>query len=189
MSNRPKNKATSRLVIQLTAMALASFGFGYALVPIYNIFCEITGIRTDFESAANKELNLNLDPNRLVTIEFLANRNQNAPWEFKPSVAKMKVHPGKLYDTTFFAKNLQDVKVVGVATPDLKPTTASKYFQKTECFCFENQVFEANEGRDMAVRFIVDPELPAYVDTITLSYTFFASNNQASLDNGSQKNY
>ncbi|MEM7282494.1 MAG: cytochrome c oxidase assembly protein [Pseudomonadota bacterium] len=172
-------KPNRPLITQLAIMAVASFAFGFALVPIYDIFCEITGIRTDFESTSQNKPKLNLDPNRLVTIEFLATPNQNAPWEFKPSVAKMQVHPGKLYDTTYFAKNLQDRAATGVATPDLKPTTASKYFQKTECFCFESQSFEAKEGRDMAVRFIVDPELPAYVDTITLSYTFFESQQQA----------
>ena len=188
MTDGKKKADTRKLITQLAVMAVASFAFGFALVPIYDIFCEITGIRTDFEAASQTQPKLNLDPDRLVTIEFLANRNQNAPWEFKPSVTKMQVHPGKLYDTTFFAKNLQDKAVVGVATPDLKPTTASKYFQKTECFCFETQSFQANEGRDMAVRFIVDPELPSYVDTITLSYTFFESTTQASL-NLNQPNY
>ena len=184
IDHQTPKKSNKRLISQLLIMVAASFAFGFALVPIYDIFCEITGIRTTFESADSKDLNQQIDPNRLVTIEFLANRNQNAPWEFKPNQTKMQVHPGKLYNTTFFAKNLTDKRITGVATPDLKPTTASKYFQKTECFCFDEQKFEANEGRDMLVRFIVDPELPSYVDTVTLSYTFFTSKPQAAVTGG-----
>ena len=176
-----KSKVSRKLLLQLVAMTVASFAFGFALVPLYDVFCEITGLRTTFESADSESLNMQPDPNRIVTIEFIASRNQNAPWEFKPSVTKMKVHPGKLYDTTFFARNLTDTPLIGVATPDLSPATASKYFQKTECFCFNEQAFAANEERDMLVRFIVDPELPAYVDTVTLSYTFFTSRSQTAL--------
>ena len=110
---------------------------------------------------------------RLVRVEFVATVNEYAPWEFEPAVASMKVHPGKLYDTTFYARNLSDGVLTGQAVPNIAPLQATKFFQKTECFCFTPQTFEPQEGRDMAVRFILDPELPAHLDTVTLSYTFF----------------
>ena len=117
---------------------------------------------------------------REVTIEFVANRIAGAAWEFEPSVSKMTVHPGKLYSTTFFARNLLSRPITGLATPDIKPAAANKYFQKTECFCFTEQKFGASEGRDMPVRFIIDPELPEHVDTVTLSYTFYTQTELAS---------
>ncbi len=173
MSELEKRENRS-LGLRLGLMAVAMFGFGFALVPLYYVFCEITGIRPAIVVLDPNAVREQSDWSRLVTVEFIANRNMNAPWEFKPTVAKMQVHPGKLYETTFFARNLTSRHLVGVATPDIKPSIATKYFQKTECFCFSPQSFVAHEEKDMPVRFIVDPELPEHVDTLTLSYTFFA---------------
>ncbi len=166
------------LTWQLVTLVVAMFGFGFLLVPLYDVFCDITGVngKTDDRPAQVVEAP---DPDRLVTVEFLGSVNQNAPWEFRPSVTKMQVHPGKLYDTTFFARNLADEAVVGQAVPSVSPGQAAKYFQKTECFCFTDQAFAAGEGRDMPVRFILDPAIPAHVETVTLSYTFFATNKVA----------
>ena len=176
--NTPQdNKA---LTLKLVVMTLAMFGFGFALVPLYSVFCEITGIRSAIvETDANQVIETP-DIDREVTIEFVANRIAGAAWEFEPSVTKMKVHPGKLYSTTFFARNLLDRPITGLATPDIKPAAANKYFQKTECFCFTEQKFGASESRDMPVRFIIDPELPEHVDTVTLSYTFYSQTELAS---------
>ena len=109
-----------------------------------------------------------------MTVEFMASVNQNAPWEFRPSVSRMQVQPGKFYDTTFYARNRTEDSLIGHAVPSVAPGQAARHFQKTECFCFEEQLFGPQEGRDMPVRFILDPDLPAHVDTVTLSYTFFA---------------
>jgi cytochrome c oxidase assembly protein subunit 11 len=94
-------------------------------------------------------------------------------WEFVPRVATLKVHPGKLYETTFFARNLTGQAVVAQAVPSIAPSSVARYFRKTECFCFRPQNFAVGEGRDMPVRFIVDPELPRDVDRVTLAYSFF----------------
>lgn len=162
---------------QLLVMTVAMFGFGFALVPLYDVFCEITGLggRTNAEAVTVTE---QPDENRLITVEFVATVNQQGPWEFEPTVTKMQVHPGKLYDTTFFAKNLQDRGTVGRAVPSVSPPVAARHFTKTECFCFTNQPFEAHQGRDMPVRFIVDRALPDHIDTVTLSYTFFDTEQQ-----------
>lgn len=161
------------LGLRLSIMAVAMFGFGFALVPLYYVFCEITGIRPAIVTIDADKVREEIDSSRLVTVEFIANRNMNAPWEFRPEVTKMEVHPGRLYVTTFFARNLTDSSLVAVATPDIKPGIATKYFQKTECFCFSPQSFTGHEEKDMPVRFIIDPALPDYIDTLTLSYTFF----------------
>ena len=160
---------TGRLVL----LAVAMFGFGYLLVPLYDVFCEITGIgvRTGKPTAA--EVTEAPVTDRVITVEFVATRNQQAPWEFRPAVASMEVVPGKLYDTTYFARNLTDRQVVGHAVPSVAPGQANKYFKKTECFCFTQQTLMANETREMPVRFYVKPDLPEHIREITLSYTFF----------------
>lgn len=173
MSGRaPGNRV---LVGKLVLLTAAMFGFGYLLVPLYSVFCELTGLggRTASESAAAPPTAV--DEDRVIRLEFVASLNQAAPWEFRPEVSRMEIQPGRLYRTTFFARNLADHAVDGQAVPSVSPGYAAKYLRKTECFCFSLQHFAAGEGRDMPVVFYVDPELPGHVDTLTLSYTFFAT--------------
>jgi cytochrome c oxidase assembly protein subunit 11 len=160
------------MVLKLAGITVAMFGFGYLLVPIYEVFCEITGLggRTSNEAAT---VAVAPDMSRSVRVEFVASVNANGPWEFRPEVPSMTVHPGQMYTTTYWARNLRDLDVVGHAVPSVAPGTAARYFNKTECFCFTEQQFAPNEGRDMPVIFIIDPDLPAHVETVTLSYTFF----------------
>ena len=172
---RQKQRRENRsLTTRLVVMTVAMFGFGYLLVPLYSVFCEITGIRTSF-TPADEGVARAVDENREVIIEFIATPNINAPWEFAPAQAKMSVKPGKLYEATYTARNLTDAPLTGSSVPDVKPTQAAKYFQKTECFCFTPQAFTAGQSRELPVRFIVDPDLPAHIETITLSYSLFAT--------------
>jgi cytochrome c oxidase assembly protein subunit 11 len=168
------------LVTRLAIMAACMFGFGFLLIPIYDVMCEITGIggRTS-DTAAVIPAGTQVDVGRTVTVEFVAVVNEQAPWEFRPAVSSIEIHPGQLYDTSFYARNLTDRELVGQAVPSVAPGTAAKHFQKTECFCFTAQKFLAREGRDMGVQFMVDPDLPEYVDRITLSYTFFVQRQSA----------
>ena len=170
MSAQPSHGA---LVGKLLLLTIGMFGFGYLLVPIYDVFCEITGLggRTGDKAAA---VAMEPDLDRLVTIEFVASVNQGAPWDFRPTVSRMQVHPGQMYRTSFFAQNQSDEFLVGHAVPSVAPGQAARYLQKTECFCFNQQDFNARESKDMPVVFFLDPEIPAHVDTVTLSYTFFA---------------
>ena len=161
------------MVLKLVALTVAMFGFGFLLVPIYDVFCDITGLggRTSNEAAVN--VPVTPDETRSVRVEFVASVNTDGPWEFRPDVSSMIVHPGQMVTTTFWARNLRDLDVVGHAVPSVAPGTAARYFNKTECFCFTEQHFGPSEGRDMPVIFIIDPDLPAHVETVTLSYTFF----------------
>jgi len=155
------------------------FGFGFLLVPIYDVFCDITGIGGKFDNtAAIVEIQTPTD-DRTVTVEFVASLNEYAPWEFRPAVASIEVRPGKMYDTTFYARNLTDQKIIGQAVPSIAPGQAVKYFKKTECFCFTSQQFNAQEAKNMPLKFVVDPDLPEYIDHLTLSYTFFVTNQVA----------
>ncbi|MEM7083402.1 MAG: cytochrome c oxidase assembly protein [Pseudomonadota bacterium] len=161
-----------RLTLSLVTLAAAMFGFGYLLVPLYDIICDITGLngKVSNEAAIVTEAP---DTNRLVSIEFMSSINAGGAWEFEPVVTQMDVHPGKLYTIEYKARNILAHGRVGQAVPSVAPGVAARYFQKTECFCFTEQAFEGAEERLMPVTFIVDPELPGDVDMITLSYTFF----------------
>jgi len=163
---------TRTLVLKLVALTVAMFGFGFLLVPLYEVFCDITGLggRTSNEAA---QVTVAPDTSRTVRVEFVASVHAGGRWEFRPEVTSMTVHPGQMYTTTYWARNLRDLDVVGHAVPSVAPGSAARYFMKTECFCFTEQMFEPNEGRDMPVIFIIDPDLPAHVETVTLSYTFF----------------
>ena len=167
------------LPAKLGVMVLTMFAFGYLLVPIYDVFCEVTGLggRTGDEAVQVTEAP---DLDREVTLEFVTTVNEGAPWRFKPVKAKIKVHPGKLYSADFIAQNLTDRALIGQAVPSVSPGLAAKYLRKTECFCFERQAFEAGEELVMPVRFIIDPALPSYVHTLSLSYTFFDVTRMAS---------
>ncbi len=172
----PKQKKSdnNRIVKQLVLMAVGMFAFGFALVPIYDIFCEVTGFRTQNERDEITQT-MEIDKGRLITVEFIANNNQTSDWEFRPVISKMQVYPGKIYNVNYFAKNLANTKVVGTATPDVKPVEMNKHFKKLECFCFTQQEFAGNEGREMPVQFVIDPNVPKYLERMTLSYTFFAN--------------
>ncbi|HLT25514.1 MAG TPA: cytochrome c oxidase assembly protein [Zeimonas sp.] len=161
------------LTVKLIALCAAMFGFGFALVPLYDVFCQITGIggRT---ADGPQQVTENVDVNRTVRVEFVGALASGAPWEFRPNVSHMEVHPGQLYETQYFARNLTGSTLIGHATPSVSPGSAAKYFKKVQCFCFTSQEFAPHEGRDMPVLFMVDPDLPAHIDTVTLGYTFFA---------------
>lgn len=170
------------MVLKLVALTLGMFGFGYLLVPLYDVFCDITGIggRTAGQAAVAVEAKPDLE--RSIRVEFIASVNSNGPWEFRPDQPSLTVHPGQIYRTTFWARNRRDAEVVGHAVPSVAPGQAAKYFSKTECFCFTEQAFGPGEGRHMPVVFIIDPDLPEHVDTLTLSYTFFDQDTVALAD-------
>ncbi len=189
MGNENKNQLeSSTLAWRLLVLTVAMFGFGFLLVPIYDAFCEVTGLggKTNKTAASAEGLLVeNVVSNRTIQLEFNTTVNQYAPWEFSSSVDEMSIKPGTIYETTFRAHNLANRKMTAQAVPSIAPAQAAKYFKKLECFCFTTQEFEANEARDMPVRFIVDSDLPEYIDTITLSYTFFDTAREAHNVNGS----
>ena len=164
--------SNARLVKRLLLAVTAMFGFGFAMVPLYDVFCDLTGLNGKVGGRV-EAVQLEADLDRTVMVEFVANLNQTMPWEFRPEVSRMEVHPGKVYRTSFYAQNRTDRLMVGQAIPSVTPGAAAQHFKKTECFCFTEQQFAAGEGRDMPVMFMVDPGLPDDVEVVTLSYTFF----------------
>ena len=163
---------------KMIAVALAAFAFTFALVPLYRIACEkVFGVRLEKGPAA-QVAQRDDKTSRLVTVQFDGGVNSKLPWQFQPQQLTMQVRPGQQYEASYFARNTSDRAIVGNAVPSVAPARASGYFSKTECFCFTAQTLAAGEGRAMPVRFIVDPDLPADVSTITLSYTFYKNEAQ-----------
>ena len=169
-----QKQANTRLVRRLGLVVVGMFGFAFALVPLYNVFCNYTGLNGKTGRVDISQVNKGgIDATRTITVEFTAQVHQGLPWSFKPLVHKMTVHPGVVEGVSFVARNLVAEPVTGRAVPSLAPGLAAKYFNKTECFCFSQQTLQARETVEMPVRFIVDPGLPSDVRTVTLSYTFF----------------
>ena len=159
-------------VAKMAGVALAAFGFAFALVPLYRIACEkVFGVR--LEQGPQAVAATVPEQERWVTVQFDGGVNSKLPWAFAPEQQAMRVQVGRQYEALYFARNTSDRGIVGSAVPSVAPARASAYFNKTECFCFTAQTLAAGESRDMPVRFIVDPALPAGVKTITLSYTMF----------------
>lgn len=156
---------------KLFVVALAMFGFGYALVPLYDIFCEITG--TGGVTRLGKVESAKLDNSRLIKVEFTAHTDPALPWEFRPMQTKMMVHPGEVVVAKYYARNNSSHEIVGQSAPSVSPPRAANHFKKIECFCFTKQKLKAGETREMPVQFYVDAKVPEEVDTITLSYTFY----------------
>lgn len=167
-----ENGSNRSIIGQLVVLTVAMFGFGFLLVPLYDVFCEITGFggRTNAQAVTVAEAP---DLTREVRIEFITTVNSYAQFEFAADVDSMTVNPGKMYFATFTARNAAGEDKVAQAVPSVAPAAAAEHFTKLECFCFTTQEFAANEERAMPLQFIVDPDLPDYVDTITLQYTFF----------------
>jgi cytochrome c oxidase assembly protein subunit 11 len=162
-----------KLTLKLAAFALGSFAFGFALVPLYDVLCDITGFGDQSQLARARLATEAPDDSRTITVDFVADLPSVGNWEFRPTVASMQIHPGRLYKTEFFAHNLTGFATTAQAVPNIAPGKAAGYFRKTECFCFTPQKFAVNEQRPMVVRFVVDPAIPHSLDRITLSYTFY----------------
>jgi cytochrome c oxidase assembly protein subunit 11 len=180
MASTDLSAANKRVVKRLAVVVLAMFGFGFALVPLYDVFCDITGINGKTgRIGAEEALSQQVDESRLVTVEFLASVNSDLPWDFRPLVKKVRVHPGAVTEVNYFASNRTGHAVAGQAIPSVAPGVAAKYFNKTECFCFTRQTLGPNEGKNMPLRFVVDPDLPEEVRTVSLSYTFYPAQGAA----------
>ena len=170
MSGAAKTNASG--LFKLLGVSLAAFAFTFSLVPLYRIACEkVFGIR--LEQGPGAAATVVAPKARTVTVQFDGGVNSKLPWAFHPEQLTMQVVPGELNEALYFARNDSANPLVGSAVPSVAPSRASGYFTKTECFCFTAQTLQPGEKRDMPVRFIVDPDLPADVKTITLSYTFF----------------
>lgn len=167
------SKKTSKVAAKLALVCVLMFGFGYLLVPLYDVFCDLTGLRFTEDTAQLVPQEIKEDTSRLVTVEFDVTRNNHMPWDIRPAVRRMQVHPGKVYTTSYIARNETSGLMIGQAVPSVTPYAANRHLIKTECFCFASQSINAGEEVEMPLSFMLNPKLPANVNVVTLSYTFF----------------
>jgi cytochrome c oxidase assembly protein subunit 11 len=173
VAQRDKAKATNKTVKKLLLIVFGMFGFGFAMVPLYDVFCDITGLNGKTSTTAATYNADGINTERTITVQFLTRTAKGIPWKFEPMMNEIKVHPGEMKLVKFYAKNESVSDIVGQAVPSVSPGRAAVYFQKRECFCFNNQPLKASEDVEMALQFYVDLELPEDVSTITLSYTLY----------------
>jgi len=163
--------ANQQTLVKLLVIAVAMFGFGYALAPFYRAICDALGLNNVVK--ADTVANTQVDTGRLLTVEFDANLRSNLPWTFAPLEKSVRVHPGALTQVMFEIRNRSDRTVTGQAIPSYGPQLAGRYFKKLDCFCFTQQTLAPGEVKRMPVVFVIERELPQDVNTVTLSYTFF----------------
>ena len=168
-----RNKKVHRLVIILLVWAVAMFGFGFALVPLYDVMCNKLGFNGKTGGKEAAPAVTAVDQSRLITVQFIATNNANLPWKFYPKQTTIEVHPGENTRIAYYAQNDSDKRMIVQAIPSVSPGLAAKYLKKTECFCFTQQTLESGKSMDMPLIFHIDRDLPAHVNTVTLSYTLF----------------
>ena len=174
------SSARKALIGKLLGVVVGMFAFGFALVPLYEVVCEVTGLNGKSEGLTLvASVDEAVDDSRTVAVEFLTTVESGMPWSFGSERRVVEVHPGKLYTVSFTATNGASRDMVGQARPSVAPWEAARHIRKTQCFCFDEQPMASGESRSMPVRFMVDPELPDHIDRVTLSYTFYDAGSDA----------
>lgn len=169
MANQAKHHRT---VTGLVLGALMMFGFGFALVPLYDVFCEITGLNGKVD-LVQAEPSTFIDHSRQVKLQMVAVNNETMPWRFRPVSSMVELSPGEMHQTAYLARNLTEGFMIAQAVPSVSPSEAAPYLEKINCFCFERQPLKGQEEKEMPLVVSISPELPEHIHTITLSYTLF----------------
>lgn len=175
MSTAERVAANRRLAIRLGVVAVLSLGFGFALAPLYDVFCQMVGVNTKTERFAARPVGVEVERDRWVTVEFMGQAMPGLPVVFKPAQNNLRVNPGDIVLAKYLVRNPTNQTLHGQAIPSVSPGNAGQHFKKIDCFCFREQVLAPGEEREMAVTFWVAPALPRGVTDITLSYAFYTS--------------
>jgi cytochrome c oxidase assembly protein subunit 11 len=162
-----------KTVAKLLAVVVGMFGFGFALVPLYDVFCDITGINGKTSDVAAVYEAVEIDTSRMITVEFITRTNTGMPWEFSAQTKRVEVHPGEMAEVAFYVRNPVSRDIIAQAIPSVSPGTAALYVNKTECFCFRHQPLKAGEEAIMPMTFYIDPQLPEDITFFTLQYTLY----------------
>ncbi|GLS24426.1 cytochrome c oxidase assembly protein [Marinibactrum halimedae] len=166
-------QANRMLLLKLLAWGVGMFVFAiFIMPPIYDVFCEVTGLNGKTGSQYTP-VSSEVDRSRSIRVQFIATNNETMPWQFKPMLQEIRVHPGEETEIRYFARNPTQSDMIGQAIPSVVPFKAAQYFHKTECFCFNYQPLLAGQSAELPLRFIVDQDIPKQIHTITLSYTMF----------------
>mgnify|MGYP003384189996 FL=1 len=177
-AEQEEETSNSRVIKRLVLVVFSMFGFGFALVPLYDVFCDITGLNGKTNDIAVAYADDGIDTSRTIKVQFITRMAKGIPWQFEPVVNEILVHPGEMKFVNFYAKNKSQQDIIGQAVPSVSPGLAAGYFQKIECFCFTQQPLKGGEEVEMGLQFYVDLDLPADINTLTLSYTLYDISNK-----------
>ena len=167
------NQGSKKTIRTLCFAVLGMFTFSFALVPLYDVFCEVTGLNGKIELRATNNTNIEIDDGRDVSIQFVSHNNEEMPWTFEPSEDSIKIKTGKYHTATFYVKNTTNRTMIAQAIPSVAPSNAASHLKKLECFCFEQQELAPGEDALLPVRLIFDDKLPSSINSVVLSYTIF----------------
>ena len=167
------NQGSKKTIRTLCFAVLGMFTFSFALVPLYNVFCEVTGLNGKIELRATNDTNIEIENGRDVSIQFVSHNNEQMPWTFEPSEDSIKIKTGKYHTATFYVKNPTNRTMIAQAIPSVAPSNAASHLKKLECFCFEEQELAPGEDALLPVRLIFDDKLPSAINSVVLSYTIF----------------
>ncbi len=183
-----QKKKIFRTAMLASVVVVGMFGFAFALVPLYNLICDVTGINSLFTQEKRIRIDADdsqIDKSRLVKLEFDATINGDLDWEFQPTQRSATVHPGQMMQTTYLLKNNTDQVISTQSIPGVTPWQATEFIKKVECFCFETQTLQPGEAKEMGLTYVIDPDLPEQYSTVTLSYTIM-NLDRSSIVNGGQ---
>ena len=172
----PDRRSNRKLVGSLLAIVAASSALGWALIPLYGAFSRITGVGNSQVHEGPRSVHDRVDASRVVTVELMGYPGSVGTFDFRPAVAEMRVHPGRVYEARFLARNLTSMRQIARAVPSLQPENAFSYVHRTACFCFRLQEFAAGAARSLPISFVIDPSLPVNIDRISMSYALFDAN-------------
>jgi len=175
---------TRKVVARLVLGTVLMFGFGFAMVPIYDVFCQITGLNGKISRTGEVDEQIEVVESRQVKVRFISSFNENMPWEFGPKQPVYRVNPGQMQQTAFIARNPTEKNMVAQAVPSVSPAEAAQYLHKVNCFCFDRQPLDAGAEAEMPMVFFIDPKIPEHLDSITLSYTLFDITDQVEVADG-----
>lgn len=161
-----------KLIRKLAFACVGMFGFAFALVPLYDVFCDITGLNGK-PSLEQAKVSGTIDQSRIVDVGFITHIQNQAPFKVSADKAIVSVQPGAMHKVVFKAKNISSEGRMMQAVPSVSPGLAAKYMHKIECFCFDQQALEPGEEADLALMFYIDTALPLEFEELTLSYTVF----------------
>jgi cytochrome c oxidase assembly protein subunit 11 len=173
MTNKELKESNKKIITRLVIAVVLMFGFGYAMVPLYNTFCNITGLNGKTSGRYQVDYAVETDTSRTIKIQFITNLNKEVPWEFRPLVKSLTVHPGEIKQASFYVKNLSNKTIIGRAIPSISPGIVAKHMHKTECFCFNEQLLRPGESKLLPLMFFIGKEFPKGYSEMTLSYTLF----------------
>lgn len=187
-----KNK---RVVGVSSLVVLGMFGFGFALIPLYDVFCDALGINGSYQTIedgtydakaeAERALKNGVDESRTITMQFMVTDNPALDLVFKAETKSLTMNPGQIKEVSYYVKNRSNKPMVLQAIPDITPNLAKKYLAKIECFCFNKQTLQPGEEKEMPLRFVVNSALPETIPVLTMTYRFIDLNYKAKLDTDS----